>query len=202
MANLAAETDRAGLQELAVAFASSAESGDLSALQALKPPGTEPTPVPSTPTPPPAPTPVDARATALSLVESATSGRDDLSGDTLQKLNTLKTGDQATFKAVMGRVAEQLEQLGNLSEGDDRSSLLSMAGAFASAAENGDLSALTPTPPPAVEMPEPEAPAASPWLCNQARDAYARCASPRQALDEAFGSALALVDSLVAPAAA
>ncbi|HEX6243321.1 MAG TPA: hypothetical protein VFZ61_20550 [Polyangiales bacterium] len=201
MANLAEESDRDGLQQLAVNFASSAESGDLSALQALKPPATpEPTPAPG-PTPPPAAPPVDARATALSLLESATSGMSHLSGDALQKLNTLKTGDQATFKAVVGRVAEQLEQLGNLSDGDDRSNLLSMAGSLASAAENGDLSALTSTTPAAPEAPTQEPAGAAPWLCNQAREAYARCASPLQTMSEAFGSALAIVDSFAAPAA-
>jgi hypothetical protein len=205
LGNLAEGGDREALLGLAASFASSGQSGDLSALKpAAAEPEPETAPVPPA-APPAAPPPVDAMATAFSMVDALTSSvGSDPSASALQKLTTLKTTDQPQFKSVMNQVAQQLESLGNLSEGSDGESLLSLARTFASGGQNGDLSALQPAPAPAAPTPpaaEPPPAAPGGWKWGQANAAYRRQA-PSQAFQDAFSSALSLVDSLTTPAAA
>jgi hypothetical protein len=166
LGNLAGGSEGNSLQQLAATFASSAENGDLSQIEALRPPAPPAAPPPPA-APAPVPAPFDAAASARGVVDSLTATlAPGVGGDALEKLGTLKTTDQASFRKVMNRAAEQLEQLANLSEGSDRESLQALAVRFASGAENGDLSGLEqlkpqstePTPPAPPPPPAPSGP--------------------------------------------
>ncbi len=139
-------SDGEELQRLGVAFASAAESGDLSAFQSLA----------NTPAAPPPP-PVDALASALSLVDSITGTSSASGAESFATLSALKQSSPTDFKQVMNRVSEGLSQLAHYAQGADKESLSQLAVDFASAAESGDISAFAPPAAPAPSVP-PAAP--------------------------------------------
>jgi hypothetical protein len=159
-ASFAQGADGEALAQLAVSFASAAQTGDMSAFQALN---SQPAAPASAPPPPPKP-PVDALATALSMVDSITGASSGSASESMQALSELKTSSPAGFKQVMNRVAEGLSQLAHFAEGDDKQALSDMSTRFASAAETGDVSAFAPpssgsvAPPPAPPAPPPKPP--------------------------------------------
>jgi hypothetical protein len=213
--------DRQSLQSLAGTFASAAQSRNLSALEGLWPAPAAPAPPAPPPPPPPAPAPepeppVDAVGTAFSLVDGLVpAAAGDSTSTTLSRLAALKTSDAAGFKRVVNDVAQQLEALASFEDGDDRQNLLAVAQTFASSAQRGDLSKLEallppPSPPAPAPEPEPAPPPAAPeppppppppgWRYRQAQEAYLQHVLAPGALDGAFASALALVDTLTGAA--
>jgi cytochrome c553 len=197
LANMAQGADADSLSQLAGSFANAAETGDISAYMPAQPPAAPVTPAPAPA--PAAPPPVNPRDTALALVDAMTAPTaTGLVSDPLQKLKDLKSADLPSFQKVMNQVAERLDQLSNFAEGEARDGLSKLAGIFASGSETGDLSALEPpvtAPPPA---PPPAAAPSEHWRSGHALASYHRHGPPAapQAIDDAFASALQLVDSL------
>lgn len=105
----------------------------------------------------------------------------------MQKLSDLQSSDPEKFKEVAQDISDKLSEAAKNSTDSKAASLYtSMAEKFASAAQSGDMSSLTP----------PEAPAAA-GAQGQAAMKYAQASgtNPMETLDSVISSALSGVDS-------
>jgi hypothetical protein len=133
-----------------------------------------------------------ASCNASSAAASDCSEQVDLSksAELIQKLSALKSSDPAAFKVATNKVAEHFDQLASMAQGPERVGLSQLSKMFASAAQDGDLSALQPKSSAAAED------------CDESDEADAVEAPPAPPTPSpaqmALAAATSLVDSLTA----